>query len=97
MDGKRFQDWLASIDSLSETQRTEALAVLSGQADDVCRWRRSRRKLRKTDTARIAARRVRYHAAGHGVFAATNARAAGARSMPRPERRCRGFITRNGG
>ena len=35
MDGKRFQDWLASIDSLSETQRTEALAVLSGQADDV--------------------------------------------------------------
>ena len=35
MDGKRFQDWLAGIDSLSETQRTEALAVLSGQADDV--------------------------------------------------------------
>ena len=30
MDGKRFQDWLAGIDSLSETQRTEALGGTFG-------------------------------------------------------------------
>ncbi len=35
MDGKQFQDWLAGMDNLSETQRTEALAVLSGQPDAV--------------------------------------------------------------
>ena len=35
MDGKRFQDWLAGIDSLSQAQCAEALAVLSGQPDDV--------------------------------------------------------------
>ena len=35
MDRKKFQDWLAGVDNLSHAQRTEALAVLSGQPDSV--------------------------------------------------------------
>ena len=35
MDRKKFQDWLAGVDNLSHAQRTEALAVLSGQPDRV--------------------------------------------------------------
>ena len=35
MDRKKFQDWLAGVDNLSHAQRSEALAVLSGQPDSV--------------------------------------------------------------
>ena len=35
MDRKKFQDWRAGVDNLSHAQRTEALAVLSGQPDSV--------------------------------------------------------------
>ncbi len=61
------------------------------------RWRRSRRQLRKTGAARIAARPARYHAAGHEVFAVISASAAVARSMPRPARHCRGSTIRSAG
>ena len=35
MDRKKFQDWRAGVDNLSHAQRSEALAVLSGQPDRV--------------------------------------------------------------
>ena len=35
MDRKKFQDWRAGVDNLSHAQRSEALAVLSGQPDSV--------------------------------------------------------------
>ena len=97
MDRKKFQDWLAGVDNLSHAQRTEALAVLSGQPDSVLSLaaieasveedRRCPHCGTPDAVSRGKARGLRRY----------QCKGASARSMPRPARPYQGFTARSAG